>query len=84
MSPDKNSSAQINDSGPRRVLHGVQYITSDPIASIENWLDMHCRGKWTIAIEDMDVGQAKKTLKILFEEPGDKQNFIANFAKKRR
>ena len=45
---------------------------------------MHCRGKWTVAIEDMDVGQAKKTLKILFGDPADKQNFIANFAKKRR
>ena len=84
MNLDKESSAKTADSGSRKALHGVQYVTSDAIGGIEDWLDMHCRGKWTVAIEDMDVGQAKKTLKILFEDPADKQNFIANFAKKRR
>ncbi len=84
MKTDKDGSDQTNKSGRRGPLYGVQYITSDPISGIEDWLNMHCRGKWTVALEDMDENRVKKTLKILFEEPEDKQNFIANFSKRRR
>ena len=83
MSADQNPSDPPKKDARRRFAYGVQYVTADSLTSLEDWLDANCQGKWSLALEDMDENRVKKTVKILFEEEGDKQRFIAQFARRR-
>jgi hypothetical protein len=83
MSADQNSSDRPRKSARRRTVYGVEYVTADSLSSLETWLVNNCQGKWSLGLEDLDESRVKKTVKILFEEAGDKQRFIANFARRR-
>ena len=82
MSTDQTPAEQTRKAG-RRPVFGVQYSTTESLGGLEDWLDGHCQGKWSMALEDIDEKNGKKTVKILFDEPGDKQRFIAHFARKK-
>lgn len=84
MSSDRNPSGPPKKSARRRTVYGVEYVTAGSLTDLEDWLDAYCQGKWSLGLEGMDELRVKKTVKILFEEEGDKQRFIAHFAKKRR
>ena len=49
---------------------------SRPIAEVEDWLENHCGGAWSMMLEDLDEGLEHKTIRVLFEIESDKQKFI--------
>ena len=60
----------------RRVLrYGLLYTMSGPVAEVEDWLDEHCDGGWSMMLEDMDESLERKTIRVLFEHESDKQKF---------
>ncbi|MEK7244862.1 MAG: hypothetical protein AAB223_02460 [Pseudomonadota bacterium] len=84
MSADQKSPDPPKKDARRRTVYGVEYVTADSLSNLEDWLDANCQGKWSLGLEGMDEKRVKKTVKILFEEEGDKQRFIATFARRRR
>ncbi|MBM3565855.1 MAG: hypothetical protein FJX42_07070 [Alphaproteobacteria bacterium] len=64
----------------RRTIHGIEYVTTESLSSVQNWLEERCQGRWSLALEAMDSDRVKKTVRILFENPDDKQIFMANFS----
>lgn len=83
MSTNQNPPGQPGKGARRRTVYGVEYVTAGSLIDLEDWLDANCQGKWSLGLEGMDEKRVKKTVKILFEEEGDKQRFIAHFAKRR-
>jgi hypothetical protein len=79
ISPPKQPRKNVR----RRTIHGVEYVTSDSLSTLERWLDTNCQGEWSLGLEGMDEKRIKKTVKILFRDPNDKQMFIANFTRRR-
>lgn len=67
----------------KRKIYGVEFSTTEALATLEDWLGANCQGKWSIGLEDMDEKREKKTVKILFHEEGDKLRFVAKFARKK-
>ena len=67
----------------KRKIYGVEFSTTEALATLEDWLSANCQGKWSIGLEDMDEKREKKTVKILFHEEGDKLRFVAKFARRR-
>ena len=54
--------------GERRVLrYGLVYTMSGPVAQVEDWLEDHCNGSWSIVLEDLDEMLERKTFRVLFE-----------------
>lgn len=83
MSADQNPPDRIGKGARRRTVHGVEYVTTGSLSDLEDWLDNNCQGKWSLGLEGMDEKREKKTVKILFQEEGDKLRFIATFSRHR-
>jgi hypothetical protein len=67
--------------GDRRDLpFGVLYSTSESIVFMEDWLDDNCKGRWKVSLEEMDEDLVRKSIRIEFEQIGDKQAFIERFS----
>jgi len=60
----------------RKLTCGILFSTPGAVAEVEDWLDDHCKGDWSLNIEGMDDDLVKKSLKILFELETDKQRFV--------
>ena len=61
---------------------GVIYVTADPVAELEDWLDENCAGPWKtelVAIDDSVPGEFRKEIKILFADPADGGQFKGAF-----
>ncbi len=67
----------------KRKIYGVEYSTTEALATLEDWLGANCQGKFSLGLEGMDEKREKKTVKILFHEESDKLRFIAKFARRR-
>ncbi len=64
----------------RRTVHGIEYVTADPLSRAQEWLEENCQGRWSLALESMDPDRVRKTIRILFEDQNDKQMFLIAFA----
>jgi len=60
----------------RKLTCGILFSTPGAVGQVEDWLDEHCKGDWSLNIENMDDDLIKKSLKILFELETDKQRFV--------
>ena len=58
-------------------MGNVGYTMSRPIAEVEDWLETHCGGVWSVMLEDLDDGLERKTIRVLFEIESDKQKFMS-------
>ncbi len=63
----------------RRTIHGIEYVTADPLSKVQEWLEENCQGRWSLALESMDPDRLRKTVRILFEDHHDKQMFLGAF-----
>jgi len=68
--------------GQRRLSYGVLFSTVGAVADVEDWLDEHCAGDWSLSVEGMDDALIKKSLRIMFELEPDKLRFIDDFARR--
>lgn len=76
--PDGEDQRQRHDrrSTERRVLRfGILYTMSRPMAEVEDWLENHCDGGWSVMLEDLDERLERKTIRVLFEDESDKRKF---------
>ncbi|GEM_PF-1121728 len=82
--PDEVEVPEEEDRKParRKFTCGVVYDTSQSITTLEDWLDENCKGYWSVSLEDVDDAMMKKSFKLLFELPQDKESFIRQFAKR--
>ena len=48
---------------------------SRPVAEVEDWLEDHCDGNWSLMLEDLDERLERTTFRVIFELESDKQNF---------
>jgi len=81
---DRRSSGAAPDSERRQKDRrqwppGVLYRTAFPVSRIEDWLEEHVGGHWTIAQESEGEGFTSKILKISFELEADREAFVAHF-----
>jgi hypothetical protein len=67
----------------QRKIYGVEFSTTEALATLEDWLHANCQGQWSLGLESMDEKREKKTVKILFHEESDKLRFVAKFGRRR-
>jgi len=67
----------------RGMLFDVVCKTSGSLTTIEDWLDDHCQGTWTLVILDVAVGDdlTEKNVKVMFELATDKHKFVEQYGK---
>lgn len=61
--------------------YSVGMRTARPIGEIEDWLAIHCRGRWDIGLRDVADSLKIKELAISFERADERDAFKAAFAK---
>lgn len=67
----------------QRKIYGVEFATLGALSDLEDWLEAHCQGEYSLGLESMDEKREKKTVKILFSEEADKLRFVAKFGKRK-
>ena len=74
---DQRERSDRRDADHRVLRYGLLYTMSRPIAEVEDWLETHCGGVWSVMLEDLDDGLERKTIRVLFEIESDKQKFMS-------
>lgn len=74
--PDRRS---VDDR--REMKYGIIYKTAGGMTQIEDWLDDHCQGDWSLVLTGMDDELIQKSFRVMFESETDKTGFIENFIK---
>ena len=74
--PERRSDAERRD-----MTYNVKCKTSGATATIENYLNERCEGKWNIRFQDMDDKLITKSLRIMFELASDRKNFHDYYVK---
>jgi hypothetical protein len=82
MSAGPDSPERPKKAGRRRTVYGVEFVTTEALSTLEHWLERNCQSTWSLGLEGMDEKREKKTVKILFDEEGDKLRFIAKFGRR--
>ena len=67
----------------KRKIYGVEFVTTEALATLDDWLAAHCQGQYSLGLESMDEKREKKTVKVLFHEEGDKLRFVAKFGRRK-
>ncbi len=57
------------------------FTTGSSIPEVEEWLETHCEGGWSLELEGMTDDLANKNLKIKFSEESDKLKFKEDFVR---
>ena len=65
----------------RAMSFGIIYKTAGGMTLIEDWLDDHCQGDWSLVLTGMDDELIQKSFRVMFESETDKTDFIENFIK---
>ncbi len=66
----------------RKLVYGVLYNCYGAVGEVEDWLDDHCEGDFSLVIDELDDDLIRKALKIMFSDEADKKRFINEYAKK--
>jgi len=82
--PTPGSTAPSGYHGSRRpeLTCGVLYTCYGSLIDVEDWLDGHCQGAFSFAIDQIDEDLVKKTVRIMFELESDKALFISGYIQK--
>ncbi len=61
--------------GQSKFKFGLMYETEEGVREIEEWLDLHMQGDWSLNVEGISDDLRKKNFKVLFEHEHDKDLF---------
>ena len=79
--PDRRG-AQGGTPERRQWTCGILFRTSLPVDDIERWLEANAAGRWAVGLEGIEEQLHAKVLKIMFEKPEDKQDFMDAFSRR--
>jgi hypothetical protein len=79
--PDRRR-AQGVASERRQWTCGILFRTSLPVDEIERWLEANATGRWAVGLEGIEEQLYAKVLKIMFENPEDKREFMDAFSRR--
>ena len=58
-----------------KMKFGLMYETEEGVREIEEWLDLHMQGNWSLNVEGISDDLRRKNFKVLFELEHDKDLF---------